>query len=209
MASFSFSMRFRSSARSRSTCCGEGVLGWWVRQAGSAQTLTTCPRFHDDRLSHLVAWFLVRGELATCTICFRLFDLQFDILIPPQGSAFAGIPRRRNLDELRFGFQSLSHGSLDLGPETVGRSALCGIRMSTSGNKSVTRSLTLIKCRQRQRLETATDAVARPRSSASATVCCRDVWPLLRSTSLVRVSRCRLAARSRCRGSSCVFGKPA
>src|SRR6204780_3473195 len=44
MASFSFSMRFRSSARSRSTCCGEGVLGWWVRQAGSAQTLTTCPR---------------------------------------------------------------------------------------------------------------------------------------------------------------------
>jgi hypothetical protein len=116
MASFSFSMRFRSSARSRSTCCGEGVLGWWVRQAGSAQTLTTCPRFHDDRLSHLVAWFLVRGELATCTICFRLFDLQFDILIPPQGSAFAGIPRRRNLDELRFGFQSLSHGSLDLGP---------------------------------------------------------------------------------------------
>jgi hypothetical protein len=28
----------------RSTCCGEGVLGWWVRQAGSAQTLTTCPR---------------------------------------------------------------------------------------------------------------------------------------------------------------------
>src|SRR5260370_4444929 len=44
MASFSFSMRFRSSARSRSTCCGDGVLGWWMRQAGSAQTLTTCPR---------------------------------------------------------------------------------------------------------------------------------------------------------------------
>ena len=44
MASFSFSMRFRSSARSRSTCCGEGVLGWWTRQAGSTQTLTTCPR---------------------------------------------------------------------------------------------------------------------------------------------------------------------
>src|SRR5260370_33132548 len=44
MASFSFSMRFRSSALSRSTCCGEGVLGWWMRQAGSAQTLTTCPR---------------------------------------------------------------------------------------------------------------------------------------------------------------------
>src|SRR5208282_4142607 len=45
MASFSFSMRFRSSARSRSTCWGEGASGWWTRQAGSAQTLTTCPRF--------------------------------------------------------------------------------------------------------------------------------------------------------------------
>jgi hypothetical protein len=33
MASFSFSMRLRSSARSRSTCCGEGVLGWWVQRA--------------------------------------------------------------------------------------------------------------------------------------------------------------------------------
>jgi len=44
MASFSFSMRLRSFARSRSTCCGEGVLGWWMRQAGSEQTLTTCPR---------------------------------------------------------------------------------------------------------------------------------------------------------------------
>jgi len=31
MASFSFSMRFRSSVRSRSTCCGEGVLGWCSR----------------------------------------------------------------------------------------------------------------------------------------------------------------------------------
>src|SRR5437879_9134637 len=58
MASFSFSMRFRSSVRSRSICCGEGVLGWWVRQAGSAETLTTCPRFPpsmtmaSDILSH-------------------------------------------------------------------------------------------------------------------------------------------------------------
>ena len=55
--------------------------------------------------------------------------------------------------------------------------------------------------RKRQSLETATDALARPRSSASATVCCRRVF-LLRSTSLVRVSRCRLAACSRSRRSS-------
>src|ERR1700685_3507180 len=143
-----------------------GVVGAASGIGTNLDHLSALAAVHDDGLSHLVAWFLVRGELATCTICFRLFDLQLDVLIPPQGSAFAGIPRRRNLDELRFGFQSLSHGSLDLAPETAARSAFSALRMSTSGNKSVTRSLTLIKCRQRQRLETATDAVARPRSSA-------------------------------------------
>jgi hypothetical protein len=53
---------------------------------------------HNDGLGHLVTGFL----------------------IPSQWSSLAGIPRRRNLDEVRFGFQSLFHASVDLGPETVG-----------------------------------------------------------------------------------------
>jgi hypothetical protein len=62
----SFSMRFHSSTRSCSTFCEEGMLGWWMWQAGSAQSFTTCPRafaVHDDGVSHLVAWLLVSGEL--------------------------------------------------------------------------------------------------------------------------------------------------
>src|SRR6202034_355457 len=95
------------------------VVGTASGIGANSDDLSALATVHDDRLSHLVAWFLIRGELATCTIGFRLFDLQFDILIPPQGSAFAGIPRRRNLDQLRLGFQSLSHGSVDFGPKTV------------------------------------------------------------------------------------------
>jgi len=53
---------------------------------------------HDDGLSHLVAWLLVRGELGARAVYLRLLDLQLHIPIPSQRSAFAGIPRRRNLD---------------------------------------------------------------------------------------------------------------
>ena len=48
--------------------------------------------------------------------------------ITSQRSAFAGIPRCRNPDRLRLGFQSLFHESVNLGPETIGRRALCGIK---------------------------------------------------------------------------------
>src|ERR1700691_2028359 len=51
---------------------------------------------HDDCLSHLLAWLLVRRELGWCAVCLRLLDLQLHIVIPSQGSALAGIPRRRN-----------------------------------------------------------------------------------------------------------------
>src|SRR6266478_8938078 len=59
--------------------------------------LSALAAVHDDGLSHLLAWLLVCGELSACTVCFRLLDLQFHILIPSHGSALAGIPRRRNL----------------------------------------------------------------------------------------------------------------
>src|SRR5271166_676981 len=85
--------------------------------------LSALAAVHDDGLSHLVAWLLGSRQLGACTVCFRLLDLQLQILIPSQGSALAGIPRRRNLDELRLGFQSLFHASVNLGSKTVGRSA--------------------------------------------------------------------------------------
>jgi hypothetical protein len=60
--------------------------------------LSALAAVHDDGLRHLVAWLPVRGELGACAVCLRFLDLLFDILIPSQGSALAGIPRRRNLD---------------------------------------------------------------------------------------------------------------
>ena len=126
MTSFSFSMRFPFLGPLALDLLWRrrvGMVGAASGIGANFDDLSALATVHDDRLRHLVAWFLVRGELATCTIGFRLFDLQFDTLIPPQGSAFAGIPLRRNLDQLRLGFQRLSHGSIDLGPKTVGRSA--------------------------------------------------------------------------------------
>src|SRR5580658_4710005 len=99
-----------------------GVVGAAGGIGTNLDDLSALSAVHDDGLSHLVAWLLVRGELGCCAVRLRFLDLQLHILIPSQGSAVAGIPRRRNLDELRLGFQSLSHGSVDLGPETVGRS---------------------------------------------------------------------------------------
>src|SRR5208337_2937886 len=85
--------------------------------------LSALAAVHDDGLSHLITGFLNGLELGACAVRLGFLDLQLDILIPSQGSALAGIPRRRNLDQLRLGFQSLFHGSVDLGSETVGRSA--------------------------------------------------------------------------------------
>src|SRR5208337_3151615 len=53
--------------------------------------LAALPPVHDDGLSHLVAWLLVRGELGTCGVGLGFLDLQLHIVIPSQGSAFAGI----------------------------------------------------------------------------------------------------------------------
>src|SRR5271165_5772848 len=60
--------------------------------------LSALPAVHDDGLSHLRAWLLVNWQLGACAVCLRLLDLQLHIPIPSQGSALAGIPRRRNLD---------------------------------------------------------------------------------------------------------------
>src|SRR5436305_3844571 len=51
--------------------------------------LAALPAVDNDGLGHLLAWLLVRGELGACAVCLRLLDLQFDILIPSQGSALA------------------------------------------------------------------------------------------------------------------------
>src|ERR1035441_10364914 len=78
--------------------------------------LSTLAAVHHDGLRHLVAWLLVSWQLGACSVCL-LLDLQLHILIPSQRSTLAGIPCRRNLYQLRLGFQSLSHGSVDLGTD--------------------------------------------------------------------------------------------
>src|SRR5258708_25025556 len=58
--------------------------------------LPALPAVHDDGLSHLVARLLIRGELGACAVRLELLDFQLHIVIPPQGSASAGVPCRRN-----------------------------------------------------------------------------------------------------------------
>jgi hypothetical protein len=53
---------------------------------------------HDYGLGHLVTRFLNGCELGACAVRLGFLDLQLHVLIPSQGSALAGIPRRRNLD---------------------------------------------------------------------------------------------------------------
>src|SRR5579862_350873 len=60
--------------------------------------LSALTAVHDDGLGHLVACLLVSGKLGACAVRLRFLDFQLDIVIPSQGSALAGIPRRRNLD---------------------------------------------------------------------------------------------------------------
>src|ERR1700678_3806315 len=100
-----------------------GMVDTAGRIGTNLDDLSALAAVHDDGLGHLVTGFLNGWELAACAVRLGFLDLQLDIMIPSQGSTLAGIPRRRNLDELRFGFQSLFHGSVNLGPETVGRSA--------------------------------------------------------------------------------------
>src|SRR5208282_6665903 len=57
--------------------------------------LSALAAVHDDGLSHLLAWLLVSRELGACTVRLRFLDLQLHILISSQGSALAGMPRRR------------------------------------------------------------------------------------------------------------------
>ena len=60
--------------------------------------LSALAAVHDNRLGHLVAGFLNGREFCTCAVRLGFLDLQLHILIPSQGSALAGNPRRRNLD---------------------------------------------------------------------------------------------------------------
>src|ERR1039458_7242442 len=47
-------------------------------------------------------------------------DLEFHVVVPPQGSALAGIPRRRNLHQLRLAFECLRYVNVELMTKTLG-----------------------------------------------------------------------------------------
>src|SRR5260370_32609608 len=71
------------------------AAGWISTNLDDQSTLAAV---HDDGLSHLLAWPLLSRQLGACAVCLLLLDLQLHLLIPSQGRALAGIPRRRNLD---------------------------------------------------------------------------------------------------------------
>src|SRR5271157_2376729 len=82
-------MRFLSSDRSRSTCCGEGELGWWTRQAGSAQTFTTCPRLPPSMTMASAIFsqgFWLVGSLARAPFAFGFLISNSTYRFRPRGA---------------------------------------------------------------------------------------------------------------------------
>src|SRR5580704_9247903 len=61
-----------------------------------------------DGLGHLVARLLERRQLGAFAVRPRLLDLQFDVVIAPKRGTFPAVPRRRNLNQSRLGFESLA-----------------------------------------------------------------------------------------------------
>jgi len=83
---------------------------------------------HDHCFGHLLAWLLLRGNLGACAVGFGLLDFKLHVTALSQRSAFTGVPSGGNLHPLGFGFERLRHMGVDLGPETMWVSTLCGVR---------------------------------------------------------------------------------
>jgi hypothetical protein len=77
---------------------------------------------------NLLAWFLVGSDFGTCPVGFGLLDFKLHVTVLSQRSAFAGAPSGGNLYQLGFGFERMRHMRVDLGPETLWVSTLCGIK---------------------------------------------------------------------------------
>src|ERR1700693_2842125 len=61
-----------------------------------------------DGLGHLVARLLERRQLGAFAVRPCLLDLQFDIVIASKRGTFPAVPRRRNVNLRRLGFESLA-----------------------------------------------------------------------------------------------------
>ena len=72
-----------------------------------------------DGLGHLVARLLERRQLGAFVICPCLLDLQFKVAIASKRSTFPAVPRRRNLNQGRFVFESLADVGVNLGSEAL------------------------------------------------------------------------------------------
>src|ERR1039458_10350169 len=90
----------------------------WV--SADFDDLSALAAVHHDGFSHLLARLLDRRQLRRCSVGLGLLDLEFHVVIPPQGSALAGIPRRRNLHQLRLAFECLRYVNVELMTKTLG-----------------------------------------------------------------------------------------
>src|ERR1017187_5393740 len=90
---------------------------------------------HDYCFGHLLAWLLLRGNLGTCAVGLGLLDFKLHVTVLSQRSAFASASSGGNLHKLWFGFERLRHMSIDLGPETLWVSTLCGIKVQGAAGR--------------------------------------------------------------------------
>src|ERR1039458_9975510 len=105
-----------------------GTMDTAGRTGANLDYVSTLTPVRDNRLGHLLAGFLNGREFSACAVHLGFLDLQLHVLIPPQRSALASVPCRRNLYKLRLAFERLRDGGVDLGPEAQWVGALCGIK---------------------------------------------------------------------------------
>src|SRR5208337_3049868 len=102
---------------------GRGCV--WVMHAASRvgadfDDLSALAAVHHDGFGHLLARLLDRRQLRRRSVGLGLLDLEFHVVVPPQGSALTGIPRRRNLHQLRLAFERLRYVNVELVTKTLG-----------------------------------------------------------------------------------------
>ena len=90
------------------------------RVSADFDDLSSLAAVHHDGFGHLLARLLDRRQLRRRSVGLGLLDLEFHVVIPPQGSALTRIPRRRNLHQLRPVFERLRHVNVELVTEALG-----------------------------------------------------------------------------------------
>ena len=97
----------------------------WVMHAARRigadfDNLSALAAVHHDGFGHLLARLLDGRQLRRGSVGLGFLDLEFHVVVAPQGSALARVPRRRNLYQLRLAFECLRYVNVELVTKALG-----------------------------------------------------------------------------------------